>query len=223
MNKSTLILFSGRKKSGKDTISQYIKQKLEKTHNVHILHFADSLKEICRDFFGIPSELLWGTDEQKNEKTTIQWYKLPHYNEICHQDGNHCGEFWNGIKWIKPLDYMTVREFLQQFGTNIMWAIFEDVFLYRLNRKIQDLKTSSWSGIPELFIVPDARFPNEMDYKFDSDKTVKVRLTRVITEDFHESETSLDNYKEFDIVVPNHNLSLSETFSFIDKNLVDLK
>ena len=62
----------------------------------------------------------------------------------------------------------------------------------------------------ELAIVPDIRFPNEVKAIQKAGGKV-IRLTRSPYEDSHASETSLDNYKEFDHVINNKDMTIDET------------
>ena len=58
---SKVILISGHAQNGKDTSASYIKEYLEsKGNRVQIMHYADLLKYICKQYFG------W--DGQKNDK-----------------------------------------------------------------------------------------------------------------------------------------------------------
>jgi len=71
--------------------------------------FADGLKGICVEFFGLKPEQVYGTDEQKNTTTEINW--------------RHTGE---------P---MTAREFMQYFGTDVMRLLHEPVHVnHTINR-----------------------------------------------------------------------------------------
>ena len=62
----------------------------------------------------------------------------------------------------------------------------------------------------ELSIVPDVRFPNEVEAIQKAEGRV-IRLTRKPFEDGHPSEIALDGYDGFDYVLDNSKLSIDET------------
>lgn len=64
-----IVLFSGKKRSGKDFIANFTKKILEKSNKkVEIIHFADSLKEVLCTTFNISLKEL---DNLKNSNTII--------------------------------------------------------------------------------------------------------------------------------------------------------
>ena len=63
-----IICISGKSGSGKDFTAQIMKQNLEKSGlNVKIIHFADLLKGICRDWFG------WNGEKDEAGRSLLQW------------------------------------------------------------------------------------------------------------------------------------------------------
>ena len=136
--------------------------------------------------FGLTEKQCYGTDEDKNTHTDIMWGNLP--NVTTHH-----------TSLPNP---MTAREFLQYFGTDICRCIKPDVWVENcINRMLG-------SGT-ELAIVPDVRFPNEADAIKQAGGKV-IRLTRSPHEDSHESETALNDYKDFDYVLENSNMTMDE-------------
>ena len=104
------------------------------------------------------------------------------------------------------------RTLLQSVGTDIVRARHPDFWTFIVVGLIQSFEPYSNFDIA---IVPDARFPNEVDIALQSLKgCVAVRIERtidgepwinpVLTEDQrkHPSETSLDNYA-FDYIIHN--------------------
>jgi hypothetical protein len=62
-----------------------------------------------------------------------------------------------------------------------------------------------------LAVISDARFENEIKAVQNAGGKV-IRLTRSVTgEDFHESELALDNYGGFDAVIDTHNLNIEQS------------
>ena len=63
----TSILISGKSGSGKDTLAQFIKEELAKhDKNTLIIHFADAVKWICRDYLG------WNGKKDEVGRTLLQ-------------------------------------------------------------------------------------------------------------------------------------------------------
>ena len=229
-----IIGISGRKQAGKNTVANYINGDILKTHGivddfsintngeleinttdstghkdwgvfdvtrkdnsfleyaekelwpyVKLYHFADSLKEIAINLFDINAVKVYGTDDQKNTMTKIKWQNMPEYN------GDKSGN-------------MTIREFLQHFGTNVMRKIKNDIWVSDTIKRI--LFEDS-----EVAIIPDVRFPNEVD-TIQENGGIVVRLTRDVYTDKHKCEASLDqenfNWDKFDYIVDNNNCNI---------------
>lgn len=150
---------------------------------VKIYSFADALKWIAVDLFNIPKELVFGNDAQKNTIVPhLLWENMPGLRDEPKRK-----------KWSGP---MTVREFLQYFGTNVCRKIYEPIWTRYTINKIQQEGT-------ELAIVADVRFPNEVEAITDAGGSV-YKLTRTISSDNHASETALDNYEKFTKVINNN-------------------
>ena len=99
---------------------------------------------------------------------------------------------------------MTAREFLQYFGTDICRGIKSDIWTSACLDRILSSGT-------EFAIVPDVRFPNEVEAIQKAGGRV-VRLTRKPFEDSHSSETSLDEKDSmFDCVLDNNEKDIHET------------
>ncbi len=166
---------------------------------VKCYNFADPLKYICTNLFGLEWTQCFGTDKQKNTKTPIKWDVVSKLTNTSPDKD----------------ESMTAREFLQFFGTNVCRAIKPDIWT---NSCIQRIKEEQ----SELSIVGDCRFPNEVESIQKSGGRV-IRLTRRIFEDLHESETALDkenyDWDNFDLVIDNANMTLQETHDFLLKSI----
>lgn len=118
----------------------------------------------------------------------------------------------------------TYRELLQELGTNILRTWIPDVHVnatlatYKpIPVPIKDAKVSGWGkerGSVEFekeklpkWIITDVRFPNEAE-AIKERKGIVVRIERKQPEGTigtqHSSETSLDNYTGWDVVVDNN-------------------
>tara|TARA_B100001778_G_scaffold200638_1_gene165677 strand:- start:3604 stop:4329 length:726 start_codon:yes stop_codon:yes gene_type:complete len=90
---------------------------------IKVYHFADSLKNLCVEFFDLKPEQVYGTDDDKNTKTP--------YTQ-------------NGWK-----HQMTAREFLQYFGTDVMRKIKDTVWVDYAIKMIK-LEQSEIALIPDV-------------------------------------------------------------------------
>lgn len=195
MNKKILAI-TGRKQSGKDTLGNFLVSNATELFGpdfvVRKFGFADPLKDMVSELFRVPLAWLYGTDEDKNRPTTIQWGDLPHFN-------------WDNNEMIAKVEKcLTVRELLQQFGTEVVRRMDGDAWVNALYRKIARSECS-------LAVIIDARFPNEVNAVKEWGGKV-VRLTRnhdVVAE--HESERALDADRfgrgEFDAILNNIDLT----------------
>lgn len=149
--------------------------------------FADPLKIIAVQLFGLTEKQCYGTEESKNTHTNFTWENLPD-RPFSSQDER---------------GPMTAREFLQYFGTDICRYIKPDIWIESCIGRMQESGT-------ELAIVPDIRFPNEADAIKKAGGRV-IRLTRSPHEDEHESETAMNDYEGFDHIIDNKSLTVDET------------
>ena len=150
---------------------------------VRSFSFADPLKSIAIQLFGLTEEQCYGTDEDKNTPINIKWENMPN---VINANG-----------------FMTAREFLQHFGTDVCRGIKPDIWTSACINRILSSGT-------ELAIVPDVRFPNEVESIQKAGGKV-IRLTRKPHEDEHDSETALDGYDEFDYVIHNADMNIDQT------------
>lgn len=153
---------------------------------IKVYHFADPLKDLAINLFGLDSKLVYGSNDDKNEKTDFVWSDLPHGKD--------------------SKEKVTIREFLEYFGTTIIRKIKSDAWArYTINKILLDNS--------EIAIIPDVRFPNEVQAIKDAGGSV-IRLTRDIFHSDFEAESALDkenyDWSNFDIVVDNSNLNIDQ-------------
>jgi hypothetical protein len=149
---------------------------------VRAFSFADPLKIISMQLFGLTESQCYGTDKEKNTTIGINWEDLP----LSSNKGA-----------------MTAREFLQYFGTDVCRKIKDTIWVDSCINRMLDSRT-------ELAIAPDIRFPNEVEAIQKAGGKV-IRLTRSPHEDQHASETALNDYEGFDHVMDNESLTVDET------------
>lgn len=173
--------------------SDFILQQVVMKMNPHIklYSFAEPLKtDICINILGLTHEQCYGSDEDKNSITDLQW------------DNKQ----------------LTARDVMQIVGTDILRKMKPDVWTSALIRKIK-------SDNPNLAIITDCRFPNEVDCIHNNQGAV-IRLTRNTCNSDHSSETILDktNYEwdNFDYVLDNDNLDIYQQSLSIEKILKEV-
>ena len=176
---------------------------------IKMYSFADGLKSLCVEFFGLKPEHVYGTDEQKNQiQEHLLWENMPRFQNMS-------------LMVKMPIDarkswgwregQMTAREFMQFLGTDVMRKMYEPVHVdHAINRILSEQSN--------LAIVPDVRFPNEVKAIQDAGGKV-IRLTRNILKDNHASECGLDpenfDWDNFDAVIENDG-SIQETLVSVD-------
>lgn len=175
-----LIGIAGKKGAGKDTLAHDL---VEHRHWINtylaggrVFHFADTLKKVAVELLGIPAELVYGSQEDKEEKSHLIWEDMPTYELMV-------GE--------RPSGEMTVREVLQYFGTDILRKMYAKVHVNATLNAIAEYEESQEGKV--LSVVADLRFPNECDAIKDDGGWI-IGLTRGQTGDSHFSENALDDY-----------------------------
>ena len=108
---------------------------------------------------------------------------------------------WDGSDETKP------REFLQQFGTNLVRTHIDNNFF--VNRMIEDLKVFDY--FYDVITISDGRFPVELDtIRKQRNNVTIIRVERPnfdngLTDEqkVHPTETALDDYSNYDYVISN--------------------
>ena len=168
-----VITFSGKAQHGKDTTAKYVKETLESYgKKVVILHFADYLKYVCKEYFN-----------------------------------------WNGNK------NEVGRTILQKVGTDLARKNNPDIWVNVVSDFILAFKTEF-----DYFLVPDCRFPNEINLlkeKYNETYSILVQRNEFdngLTElqKSHPSETALDSY-QFDITLINQ-----EGLAYVKNNAIEI-
>ena len=162
---------------------------------IKVYHFADYLKEMAVNLFGLTPQQVYGSDKQKNVKTALLWEDMPE------NTNNKTGR-------------MTSREFLEHFGTKIVRKIKNDAWVKSSINKI----VGEDSGIA---IIPDVRFPNEVQAIQDNGGKV-IRLTRDVFNSDVDAETALDKDKfdwgQFDLVIDNSEISIDQLSKLVTEH-----
>ena len=179
---------------------------IENKYSAKIYSFADPIKEICTNQFGLDLHQCYGSDEDKNTPTHINWSDVP---ESIVQ------------KWRDRLDkrmsgFVSARNLMQLVGEDYFRALDRNCWSRALYSKIQ--KDSN-----QLSLVADARYPNEITMGTE----IGAKVTRLLRDpykdkDTHESEKALDNFPlgEYSLVIDNRDMSIDETQKRIQKTFV---
>jgi len=190
-----LLGIAGRARSGKDTLSQFVKEEFEKKHNrkFYDAAFAFELKNMCKFQFGLNGDQLWG------DKKEIEDERFPKKPDID----------WNGASFkcgtiMEPICYWTAREIMQEMGA-FYRKIDRDFWVKGLRKFLQ---AETFKGHKD-FIITDVRYRNEVEF-IKSRKGFLIRIERGLENRdqvhgvTHESEIDLDEYKDFDMFIDNN-------------------
>jgi hypothetical protein len=108
-----------------------------------------------------------------------------------------CGTSWQDIERNKAI----FRPILQWWGTDFRRK-FQDEDNYWIDQLDSMIKYLHENGGHKVFLIPDVRFENEAKYVKDNNG-ILIRINRegLVSTDTHSSETALDNYPDFDIII----------------------
>jgi hypothetical protein len=180
-----LIGLSGKARSGKDTFGEYLIEAFKDKYDRNFIKmsFADELKLMCKDQFNLYDSQLWG-----NKKESIDYRLIKNFAEF---PSPHI-EAW------------TAREIMQKVGA-FYRSIINDFWVNKLNEKIKKVSLKGYKD----FIITDVRYLNEAEF-IKRGKGILIRIDKKEEKDDgihwknHESEISLDSYKDFDINISNY-------------------
>lgn len=190
-----IIAFAGRKQSGKTTCSQDI-----------IRYYNTFYPEISNDV------KIYNFADPLKQDICIKLLGLT-YDQCYGTDDNKnelTNNYWDGKQ-------LTAREVMQFVGTDIFRKLQHNIWANATIQKINEDK-------PQLAIIADCRFPNEVDAIKDA-RGLVIKLTRNPFNSNHDSETALDpknyNQQNFDTVIFNHVLTIEQqtyaVLSFLKK------
>jgi hypothetical protein len=185
---------SGKKGSGKTTLADALCR-----HRLLTVRrpLAGPLKEFCVGVFGLDRQACYADDgPRKNAPTRYRWQDMPTPPPP-------------GVRLDAPV---TVREFLQYFGSQIVRRIAPDAWVESLTRDAEALGRQGY-----LCVVDDVRFPNEVRGIRAAGGRV-VRLLRAPdSTDRHISETALDDFSGFDATIDNRDMTAEQTHEYAER------
>lgn len=171
-----------------------------------IYAFAEPLKELCIEFFGVPREIAYGTDEQKNSTLVphMLWENMPGVITPGKLEESIAKEL--GLS-VRAEGSMTVREILQYVGSDIFRKMWNPVWVNMLQKTVKVERST-------LSLICDARFDNEIlgakALEKDGFDVKVVELTKGKNTDKHISENGFTGVG-VDFVLDNANMTLPET------------
>jgi hypothetical protein len=187
--------FSGKKQRGKNLSANIATELLEsRGYTVAEYAFAETLKDMCINVFGLDPNKVYGANQDKESLTHIPWDGLPMEIRLKYSNTQRLPGI-PGLPGDKEdlsvarTGLMTHRELLQVMGTDIFREqVYSEVWAEAPFRQ-------DWEGI-DLVLVTDTRFPNEVE-AIESREGVVVRVERdmeTLKSDSHPSETALDEH-----------------------------
>lgn len=203
---------NGYSEANFDPLSSDLKVREFLFHNVwehvKVYNFADTLKErVLIGLLGLSRESVYGTNEQKNLATHLAWEDMPVPRHVA-EDESYLLDF------LTQSGALSGREVAQFVGTQIFRKMYPSTWI---NACLQQIKQEDSA----VAIIGDVRFPDEVEAIQNAGGKV-VRLLRNVVEDSDESETALDDYDGFDVVVDNNELTLHETYLSVMEELKKL-
>jgi hypothetical protein len=186
-NGVVLLGISGKARSGKDTLSNYLLKEFIRFGLVKVA-FADELKRRLMEDFDLSWEQMYGSLKEIEDER----YRKPGPPQGCaveYDDGR-------GL----PPWYWTPREIMQFIGTDCYRKIDDDFWVKQL------FKTLSKRGVKSV-VISDCRFVSEVEAVLNRGG-YHIRIYRdsagAAQGATHASETALDDYDKIDFKVYNN-------------------
>lgn len=206
-----IIGVAGKAGAGKDLFCEIAVEEFDAVHHA----FADAVKEEVGEFLtknGIFFEPrnLWGTQADKEEVLVIPRLTEEHLADkdlimmfvlairTNHYKNRPVSYFGYRPPIARPKNYLTFRALLQWWGTEFRRAEDPDYWVKRCMAKCDDPH--------QLYVISDVRFENEAKgIIYSGGELIKVIRPHGINISGmgHASETSLDNWEEWDFILTN--------------------
>lgn len=201
MSKPTILCISGWKNSGKDTVANYLRDNFGVTR----LGFADPLKDMVSDLFGVKRRLM---DDQAEKEQPIM------YMPVQAKDG-----------FSKIVTDFMVKEFKREdtriaekevYWTPRALCILVGSCMRSVNPDFWVEKAVAKTEPGKVYAIADCRYKNEIEaIKRTGANVVSIRVNRFDTSPSADpSERDLDDYP-FDIVL-NNKTTIEEFLSSVE-------
>lgn len=161
--------------------------------HVKIYNFADSLKYLLANMFGVDLDKMFGTSEDKEASSNITWGQMVDIIPKKKLKKN-----------IRLDELMTNREVMQHFG-DVLRNINDNCFINYLLKEIEREQCP-------VSLIADVRREAEID-AINAVGGRIIYLTRVTdNKETHDTENVLQNVDttKFDIIIDNQNMSIQE-------------
>lgn len=189
-----IIAFAGRKQSGKTTSAEFVKNIFENR--------------------GLGVGKIYNFADPLKTDVCMNVFGLTYHQ--CYGSDESKNELVD-CYWPDTDKQMTAREVMQYVGTDIFRKIQHNVWASATIKKIRHEK-------PDLAIIADCRFPNEVEAIKNSDGLV-IKLNRNPYNSTHASEESLDadryDATNFNLVIDNDELTIGKQNEIIHDFLID--
>jgi len=226
---SKIIGISGRKQAGKNTVANYINgnilQNLGMVSDFEISNHGEleikTMNSIGTEGWGV-FDVTRKDEEflQYAENALFPYVKIYHFADplkamaIDFFDLNPQHVYGNDKQKNLDTQYgMTIREFLQYFGTDVMRKIKDTIWVDYTIKRIKQEQSN-------VAIIPDVRFPNEVA-AIKQCGGVVIRLNRDVYSSDHPCESALDkenyDWNNFDYIIENNDSSLSDLCDSLKK------
>lgn len=219
--KPTIIGFSGKAGSGKDTAAGYLGFKLQnEEYDWGLFRFANSLKKFVASLLGCSMKDLENREFKETPLGEEWWYwkhnSMFNYDIIPYLPIKKAVPIPTWFTLVKT----TPRILLQTIGTDAMRLnVHPDIWVNATMKKIENYKKelAEFSTTTSIAIITDVRFKNEVEaIERAGGIVIRIERTQPKSGREHESETQLDDYK-FKYVIPNN-----EGFDALEERLTDL-
>lgn len=177
---------------------------------VKLYGFADGMKHIICDLFNLDIKDAYGSDADKNKLTHIKWENMPGImtrkdlfqatKKFIERRESLLGMKDEGFSlYYHEPGFMSIRDILQYFGTEIGRKIYDKCWI---NYLINQIKKDS----PKIAIIYDCRFDNEA-YALKEMRGLCIYLNKHVptAAGTHSSENGFVDFNEWDAFVDNQN------------------
>lgn len=221
VNKTPAIAISGKMGYGKDYFGNLIENKYR---NVKRIAFADSVKEEIDFIIKVIFTTNTKPEDLANTMGVTTEEILKFYVDCYKSDIK-----WPELSTKNKND--TIRGFLQYWGTEVWRNKDINHWVNKTKYKIKELNKDGYVAL-----VTDGRFPNEINMINEiGGKTIRIKISeetqlkRLMERDGvlptdeqlkHESEVSLDEYKNFTLIIEPEVITNETIMNIIDDNLM---
>lgn len=167
---------------------------LNDLEEIKIYSLAKPIKDIGINLLGLSEDLVYGSDEDKNQETDLYWENMP---------GIHCVPDQKiPFSTYHESGKMKVREVLQYVGTEIFRKMYPDIWI---DSCLREIKKDNF----KIALIDDVRYDNETKkLKNENAKIIGLKRNYSNKADRHSSEKV--TLKGCDFLIDNRKFSIEE-------------